>query len=318
MRNKTTKNRVIIFMRRHFFALLLLTLVLYSCDKTYKYVEVVQEESILGGSDTKETEPTSIQAADDSSAYLEAYQNFCISIKVSKDMETSIGRTSSIPKSFKLYNDKGLEISNSVFFSDKDKRKKEIEERIFSMKNSIQESVDNNKKEKAESFKKTASVDSLKTKELLKSFRQKKDEYSNDNKIWYQPKSSPDYANANGIYCYFCTENGVPSNLRFRLQYYADDWLFIKSIHFSIDDKAYEYVPIKTETDNGDGGYIWEWFDESLSDSDKDLIYALANAKSAKMKLDGRQYYKEKAITKEQVNSIKKTLDLYKAMGGQY
>ena len=171
---------------------------------------------------------------------------------------------------------------------------------------------------KTESFKQTASVDSAKIKELVKGFRQKKDEYSNDNKIWYQPKSSPIYANANGIYCYFCTENGVPSNLRFRLQYYADDWLFFKSVRFSIDGKAYEYTPMKTETDSGDGDYIWEWFDESLSDTDKDLIYALSNAKNAKMKLDGRQYYKEKGISQEQINSIKKTLDLYQAMGGQY
>lgn len=306
-------------MKRDFFVSLLLTLALYSCDnnKTYKYVEVVQDEGILGGTDTKDKEEKPIKAANDSSAYLQAYQNFCISVKVNKDMKTSLGKTYSTPKSFKLYDDKGKEISNTVFFADKEKSEKEIEERIFSMKNNIQESVDNSKKEKAESFKQSASIDSSKVKELTKYFRQKKDEYSNDNKIWYQPKSSPIYANANGIYCYFCTENGVPSNLRFRLQYYADDWLFFKSVRFSIDGKAYEYAPMKTETDSGDGGYIWEWFDESISDSDKDLIYALANAKSAKMKLDGRQYYKEKGITQEQINSIKKTLDLYKAMGGQ-
>ncbi len=307
-------------MKRYIFALLLLAFTLYSCDnkKAYKYVEVVQEESILGGINTKEKEAKKIKAADDSSAYLQAYQDFCISLKVSKDMQTSLGKTYSIPSSFKLYNDKGVEISNSVFFVEKDKRKKEIQERIFSMKNSIQESLDNVKKDKTESFKLRTSIDSAKVKELIKGFRQKKDEYSNDNKIWYQPTSSPIYANANGIYCYFSTANGVPASLRFRLQYYADDWLFFKTVRFSIDGKAYEYTPLKTETDNGDGGYIWEWFDESLSDADKDLIYALSNAKAAKMKLDGRQYYKEKAISHEQLNSIKKTLDLYKAMGGQY
>lgn len=305
-------------MKQYFFAFL--TFAVYSCDnkKSYKYIEVAQEESILGGTDVKEKEAKTIRAADDSSAYLEAYQKFCISTKINMDMQAALGKTYSVPKSFKLYNDKEVEISNSVFFSEKDKREKEIEERIFSIKNSIQESVDNVKKEKIESFKQTTSDDSTKIKELVKDFRQKKDEYSNDNKIWYQPKSAPIYTNANGIYCYFCTENGVPSNLRFRLQYYADDWLFFKSVRFSIDGKAYEYFPLKTETDSGNGGYIWEWFDELLSNNDKDLIYALSNAKNAKMKLDGRQYYKEKGISQGQLNSIKKTLDLYKAMGGQY
>ena len=97
------------WMKRHFFALILLTFALYSCDnkKSYKYVEVVQEESILGGTDTKEKEPKQIKAADDSSAYIEAYQNFCISTKVNKDMQTSIGKTYSVPKSFKLFNEQG-------------------------------------------------------------------------------------------------------------------------------------------------------------------------------------------------------------------
>jgi hypothetical protein len=305
-------------MRRHFFALLLLTIALYSCDnnKSYKYVEVVQEESILGGTDTKEKEAKPIKAADDSSAYLEAYQYFCISTKVNKDMQTSFGKTYSVPKSFKLYNDKGVEISNSVFFADKDKREKEIEDRIFSMKNNIQESVDNAKKEKTESFKQTATVDSSKIKDLLKYFRQKKDEFSNEGKVWYKPKSSPIYTNANGIYCYFQTENGMPSNLRFRLQYYADDWLFFNKVQFSIDGKAYEYIPLNTETDNGGG--IWEWFDESVSSTDKELINALANAKSAKMKLIGRQYYDTKNISQEQINSFKRTIELYESMGGQW
>lgn len=307
-------------MRKYFFALLVLIAALCACTtrKSYKYVEVVEEESILGGTSTREKEARQIKAINDSSAYLEAYQNFCISVKVNKDMQASLGKTYSTPKSFKLYNDKGAEISNAVFFADKYEREKEIEERIFSLENTIQEAVNNAEQEKAAAFRQTTSIDSAKIKELVKSFRQKKDEYSNNDKTWYKPKSAPVYINANGIYCYFSTENGVPGNLRFTVQYYAGDWLFFRSVRFSIDGKAYEYFPLKTETDNGDGGYIWEWFDESLGDADKDLIYALANAKSAKMKLDGRQYYREKNISQEQLNSIKKTLELYRAMGGQY
>ena len=81
-------------MTRHIIGLILITLFFTSCDnkKNYKYVEIVQEESILGGTDTKEKESKPIKAADDSSAYLEAYQSFCISQKVNKDMKTSMGK----------------------------------------------------------------------------------------------------------------------------------------------------------------------------------------------------------------------------------
>ena len=87
---------------------------------------------------------------------------------------------------------------------------------------------------------------------------------------------------------------------------------------FSIDDKAYEFVPMDTETDSGNGGRIWEWFDESMGKSNTELLQALANAKSAKMKLIGRQYYDTRTITQTEIKDIKRTLDLYKAMGGEY
>ena len=34
---------------------------------------------------------------------------------------------------------------------------------------------------------------------------------------------------------------------------------------------------------------IWEWFDESVTSSDRELIYALSNAENAKMKVIGSQ-----------------------------
>jgi hypothetical protein len=307
-------------MIKQILAILILLFFLTSCDrkKSYKYVEIVDEEGLFGGTTTKEKDPETIKAASDSTAYLEAYQSFCISLKVNRDMKQSFGTVYSTPKDFKLYNDKGDDIRNTIFFSDKDKREKEIEDRIFSMSNTIQESVDRNKKEKVESFKQTVSVDSSKIKDLEKYFRKRKDEFSNSNKTWYEPKNAPQYTNRNGIYLYFQTEDGIPSNLRFRLQYYADDWLFFSRVQFSIDGKAYDYIPSNTETDSGDGGYIWEWFDESVSSSDRELINALANAKTAKMKLIGTQYYDIKTISQEQITSFKRTLELYQVLGGRY
>jgi hypothetical protein len=290
---------------------------LTSCDKSYKYVEKVSEESILGRTDIKEKDEETIKAKDDSTAYLEAFKKFCISVKVNKDMAQSMGKTYSTPLSFKLLNDKGIDITNTTLFANRTQREKEIEEQIFSMKNSIQDAVDNNKKEKTEEFKQTAKIDSAKIKELKQFFRVRKDEFSTTGKTWHEPKSAPSYTNRNGLYCYFQTENDMPSNLRFRMQYYSDDWLFFSKVQFSIDGKAYEYVPMDTETDSGDGGHIWEWFDESVSENDKELINALANAKSAKMKLIGRQYFDVRNISQDQIKGIKRTLELYQAMGGK-
>lgn len=304
-------------MTRQLIGFLLVLILFTSCDKSYKYVEKIQDESILGGSDIKEKEEVIIKAKDDSTAYLEAFKKFTISVKVNKDMVQSMGKTYSTPLSFKLLNDKGEDITNTTLFTNRTEREKEIEKQIFSMNNSIQDAVDNNKKEETENFKKTANLDSSKVKELEKYFRKRKDEFSKTGKTWYEPKSAPQYTNRNGLYCYFQTEDGMPSNMRFRMQYYSDDWLFFSKVQFAIDGKAFEFVPNNTETDSGDGGHIWEWFDESVTENDKELIKALANAKSAKMKLIGRQYFDTRAISQDQILSIKRTLELYEAMGGK-
>lgn len=303
---------------KNFYYGFLIFFVFTSCNKRYKYVEVIEDMSAYGTKEIKEKEPKTISATNDSVAYLDAFQKFCISVKVTKDIKKTLGTIYSTPLKFKLLNSNGEDIANRVFFFDKLKLEKEIENRIFSMGNSIQESVDNNKKKEAENSKDANKVDSVKVKELERFFVLKRDEFSNNNLIWYKPKTAPQYTNMNGIYCYFQTENGVPSNLRFRFQYFADNWLFFSKIQFSIDSRAYEFTPSETETDSGDGGHIWEWFDESLRDSDKELIYALSNAKSAKIKIIGKQYYDTKTISQTQIKSFKQTLELFEALGGKY
>jgi len=304
-------------MKKAVFKSLLFVLLITSCSQEYSYVEVVLEKGILSGVETKEKDPEIISATNDTLAYLEAYKKFCISVKVNKDMEERSGNTFTTPLEFKLLDKDGNNIVESVSFITKEDKEAEIEKKIFSLPSSIQSVNENNNKENLEESSTFSKIDSVKVKELEKYFIKKTDEFSNNNKIWYKPKSTPQYTNMNGIYCYFQTQNGMPCNLRFRIQYYSDDWLFFNRIQFSIDEKAYEYIPQNVETDNG-GGNIWEWFDEGLNSSDKDLIYALANAKKAKMKFIGRQYHDIKTITKEQSLAIKRTVELYKALGGNY
>ena len=105
--------------------------------------------------------------------------------------------------------------------------------------------------------------------------------------------------------------------LRLVIQYYADDWLFIEQYKFVIDGVAYTHIPKEVERDNGYGGYIWEWCDDWLSKEDEIFIKALANAKVAKVRYEGSQYYKEKIITAQQIKAINTAYELHKAMGGK-
>lgn len=278
------------------------------CQKKYQYVEEVIEHSILGGIKESTKEPENIKAANDTLAYINAYRKYCISQSVYQRMANEgYGENLDIPIGFKLYNSDGEDITN-IYFTTRTKQ----EEKIASLLTNIDTSTHS-----TEMNTMATKIDSVKIKELLPYFRVKKDEFDPNGGTWYEPKSAPKYTNQNGIYLYFKVDNTGIKNLRFRVQYFADDWLFFQKVRFSLDSAAYEYIPVRTETDNGDG-YIWEWFDESLNFSDKNLIYALANAKSAKMKFIGRQYYGIRTLSKQQIIDIKRTLELYNAMGGVY
>ncbi len=151
---------------------------------------------------------------------------------------------------------------------------------------------------------------------LSKKFRTVGDEFS-DTK-WIYNTYTPKYTNRNSIHLYFQQNpNGVASNLRFRVQYESDDWLFIRRMTFNIDGENITFIPDKMETDCGYGGRIWEWCDESAS-YNENLVRKIVNAKVVKVKFDGRQYYDKKTMSAKELNAFKETLEYYTLLGGGF
>lgn len=149
---------------------------------------------------------------------------------------------------------------------------------------------------------------------LSKNFRISKDEFSDYS--WIYHKSTPEYTNINSIHLYFKKDSdGSVSNLRFRIQYEGESWLFVENIIFNIDGENVTFIPGEMERDCGNGGRIWEWCDESAS-LNTSLIKEIANAKKVKMKLNGSQYYDTRTISDKQLKGIKETLEYYEALGG--
>lgn len=155
--------------------------------------------------------------------------------------------------------------------------------------------------------------DSNLVKKMKPLFRIKNDEYSG--LTYYHHKTSPVYINRNGVFCYIVAKGNLPYELRFSIQYMADEWLFIQKYIFLIDGVPYEYDPKNIERDNGDGD-IWEWSDKMVSVWDKELINALRVAKKVKIKYEGRQYYKDKVLPDVQLKALRDVCDMYEAMGG--
>ena len=150
---------------------------------------------------------------------------------------------------------------------------------------------------------------------LSKKFRFEEDEFGD--RTWVYHTTTPKYTNRNSIHLYFQKDNnGHASNLRFRVQYESGDWLFIKNMIFNIDGENMQFIPDDMETDCGYGGRIWEWCDESAA-YNQELINKIANAKTVKVKFNGRQYYNTKTMSSKELQAFKETLEYYKALDGR-
>lgn len=282
---------------------------LISCDsiskKKYTLLLHSKQRSILGIGIDYKTDSSVLEYESDSAAYFYGKLRYQIGVEFNK--VTNLGTET---YDFEVLNEQRENIKyklNTESIADMDKRA------IEAAKKSGKELKTNLNKpnENLKVIEETPQI-----KELKKKFRIRKDEFDENNLVWYEPKSSPTYRNANGFYCYFGTKNGVPNVLRIVHQYYSDDWLFIRQYKFSIDGKAYSYTPSDMKTDNDNG--IWEWSDEVVDSEIKEILNALINCKSAKIRLEGRQYYDTKIITATQIKSIKETIDLYKLIGGEF
>lgn len=144
-----------------------------------------------------------------------------------------------------------------------------------------------------------------------------KDEF--DDCEWIYPKSRPAYINTNSVYCYFAKyDDGKVGNFRFKFQYADKNWLFIENMKFNIDGVNYTLTPNMKRDHNTT---IWEWCDEGVGRNSSSgvtwsFIRALADAKNAKVRLEGMNYNKDKVVSSAEMKAIKNTLDYYQALGG--
>ena len=144
-----------------------------------------------------------------------------------------------------------------------------------------------------------------KGKRALKLFKKKKDEFEGN--TFYRDPRTPYYSNVNFIYPYI-GQKGDNYWLRLKFQYASDDWLFIDNAIILVDGEKFT-VTGNWERDSN--SKIWEWLDISVKNNERLILEIIANSKSAKVRYNGSQYYKDRTITRKEKNIIKKTLGIF-------
>ena len=139
----------------------------------------------------------------------------------------------------------------------------------------------------------------------LETFRKKIDEF--EDLTFYTDKRAPVYVNRNFIYPYIM-QSGNSFYLRLKFQYTSDDWLFIRQIKILTDENSYTITgDFKRDSDTT----IWEWYDKIATPEDVVMLRDIAESKTAKIRYEGQQYYKDRIMTSKEKDIIKKTLDIY-------
>lgn len=280
-------------------------IIFYSCENTkeYKSVHYFYDSDLSGKiENVLSQEEITIEAKDDTTAFVKSYMRYKISEKMQKG--------SPIPRkydSFKVYTTEGVDISD-IDFKTKIESMRKVDEDVDENVESIGEYSEKNTK--------SVKIDSVTVKKLKPKFKEKTDKFDSRGITWVQHNFTPKYRNQNGFYCYFAKKGDYVDNFRFVWQYLADDWLFVEKIVFLVDNVPYDYHPINTNRDNDSD--IWEWGDEQVKENEKALIEAIAKAKSVEVRFIGKQYTDDKKMSSNTIKSIKETLEYYKALGGKF
>lgn len=214
-------------------------------------------------------------------------------------------------KSCSINNDKKAPVEikmDSDSFSTVELNKKRAIEKA--KKDSIEKAV----QAKRDSIEKVIQAENKKIAEKLKP--RLKFRYDDIKKItWVEPKNKPRYIDENFVYCYFLIVDGTPLNFRLCIQYTADDWLFIESYKFKVDNLVFDYTPNKIDRDSDTD--IWEWSDEAVDVFHADMINAIVGAKHVKVLFIGQQYEKRRSLSNKELQGIKDIARYYKAIGGK-
>lgn len=135
---------------------------------------------------------------------------------------------------------------------------------------------------------------------------------------WYYDKSTTKYVNTNNAHLYIGVKEGEDPFLRFKIQYAADEWLFIEQYIFRSGNDKYTITPGFSGVDrDNDAGGIWEWYDATPSADDLDMIRKIIASDKAILRYSGQQYYDDRTITSAEKKAFKNILDAYEALGGK-
>ena len=143
----------------------------------------------------------------------------------------------------------------------------------------------------------------------FKSMREKKDEV--EGTAVYKDMSSPQFVDKNGFFLWFDNTN----HLYLRIQFYGDDWLFIERYTVKTDYGTGELHAVDIQRDNN--ANVWEWCTFEVTPSIMDMINNVRMSKSVTIRSTGKQYYRDRNLSKKEIEAVNNVMMAYWHHGGK-
>ena len=130
---------------------------------------------------------------------------------------------------------------------------------------------------------------------------------------WYKDKSSPKTIEANHVHAYIGEKDNV-AWMRLAINFASDDWLFIQRAIFVIDDEKAAEITGNWERNND--STVYEGIDVKVGPEEMNLLKRIAKAKKVSIRLEGRQFHKDRDLRQNEIKAIGRVLDAFKEFWG--
>lgn len=135
---------------------------------------------------------------------------------------------------------------------------------------------------------------------------------------WYQDIQTPSVINCNGMYLYIGKKKDGAPWLRLRIQYAAEEWLFIRGYKIRTDSTVHDITPdlfSSIERDNGYGG-IWEWYDTGVDASTMAILADIVSSRNVKLRYVGDHNSHDRVLSQKEILAMRNVLEAFRALGG--
>lgn len=131
--------------------------------------------------------------------------------------------------------------------------------------------------------------------------------------VWYEFEEPLLQSQA---YLYIAYTKPKGASLRLLIEYYGDDWIFMRRFPIRVDDKLFTITPSGKMARDNTADHVWEIYDEPVG-SNIEIIEKIITSRSAILRMEGDRDYDMELSALQKIRLAQMIL-VYRYLGGNF